>query len=291
MKQYLIPGKKILILLTGFCGLSSYKDHPAELADHWPKPVTITKAPAKKPDNRLRIYLTFDDGPHAGTLEVKNILQQENVPASFFEVGYQCSWNPEYKKIGEELKTNPLFRIYNHTYSHAFKNHYASFYKQPEKVWEDILKNKEVLGIQSNITRLPGNNVWITPQFHRKGTKQIMPTVEFLEMKNTEYVTGWNVEWHFNNSTHRVPYVTTLLKDIDEELQTKRKFPNDIVILAHDFMFSQPEDAQKLDSLIVYLKNQGNVDFKLIEEHPALKPAIEAADYERQVAVGNIYKK
>jgi hypothetical protein len=56
-------------------------------------------------------------------------------------------------------------------------------------------------------------------------------------------------------------------------------------------MFSQPEDAQKLDSLIVYLKNQGNVDFKLIEEHPALKPAIEAADYERQVAVGNIYKK
>jgi len=285
MKQYLIPGKKILILLTGFCGLSSYKDHSAELADHWPKPVTITKAPTIKPDNRLRIYLTFDDGPHAGTLEIKNILQQENVPASFFEVGYQCSWNPEYKKIEEELKTNPLFRIYNHTYSHAFKNHYASFYKQPEKVWKDILKNKEVLGIQSNITRLPGINVWMTPQFHRKGTKEVMPTVEFLEKKNTEYITGWNVEWHFNNSTHRVPYVTTLLKDIDEELQTKRKFPNDIVILAHDFMFSQPENAQKLDSLIVYLKNKGNVDFKLIEEHPALKPAIEAAEYERQVAV------
>jgi len=75
-----------------------------------------------------------------------------------------------------------------------------------------------------------------------------------------------------------------LLKDINEELQTKRKFPNDIVILAHDFMFSQPENAQKLDSLIVYLKNRGDVDFKLIEEHPSLKPAVEAAQYERQIA-------
>ena len=284
MKHYLIPGKKILLLLTGICGLSSYKYHSQELADHWPKPVSHATAEIKNPDNRLRIYLTFDDGPHAGTLEIKNILEKENVPASFFEVGYQYTWNPEYKKIGEELKANPLFRVYNHTFSHALHNHYASFYKQPEKVWEDILKNKEVLGIQSNICRLPGNNVWVTPQFHRKGTKQVMPTVEYLENQTNAYITGWNVEWHFNAATHKVPYVATLLKDINEELQTKRKFPNDIVILAHDFMFSQPENAQKLDSLIVYLKNRGDVDFKFIEEHPSLKPAVEAAQYERQIA-------
>lgn len=272
MDNYWVSGKKLFLVFAGICGLSSYKERSTELMSRLTIPAPVEKPIATKAAHPLRIYLTFDDGPHAGTLEIENVLVRENVPASFFEVGYQATYSPEYKKIGEQLRANSLFRIYNHTFSHAEHNHYNSFYKQPEIVWNDIQKNKQVLNLQSNISRLPGNNVWITPSYYRKGTKQLDKTIAFIEKQNTEYVTGWNVEWHFNNATHKVPFVTTLLKDIDEELRTKRKFPNDIVILAHDFMFSEPENAQKLDSLITFLKNRGDVEFKLIEDHPALHP-------------------
>src|SRR5215470_13440826 len=45
---------------------------------------SITAKPVKK---KKKIYLTFDDGPNKGTRNVLDIVQQENIPVTFFIVG------------------------------------------------------------------------------------------------------------------------------------------------------------------------------------------------------------
>ena len=128
------------------------------------------------------------------------------------------------------------------------------------------------MGLHSNITRLPGNNVWITPGYLFPGRKKIATTVSLIENNHSEYITGWDIEWNFNNKTLLVPPVKDLLAKMDGELKKSLPFPKNLVILMHDFMFKQGPNADKLDSLITVLKSRNNIRFKWIEEHPCLKP-------------------
>ena len=77
------------------------------------------------------VCLTFDDGPTDSTTpKVLDVLERENVPATFFVIGRQ---------IGR--RKDILRRIYGaghasgvHTYSHEYKKIYSS----PQKLLEDI---------------------------------------------------------------------------------------------------------------------------------------------------------
>jgi peptidoglycan-N-acetylglucosamine deacetylase len=269
--SYYLP-VRILLVLVWATGMVSCKQATA------PLPETVAAFPKAKTDSFIpcdsctKIYLSFDDGPHSGTDSVENILTRAQVPASFFEVGAQYSYSDTYKSMSRQISNNPLFRIYNHTYSHAANNHFNTYYRSPEQVWNDIQKNKEILGLHSNISRLPGNNVWITPRYIFPGRKKIAGTVSFIEAKGTEYITGWDVEWNFNNQTHKVPPIKELLNKMDQELRKKLPFPRNLVILMHDFMFQQPENAAKLDSFVMVLKARKDIRFQWIEEHPCFTP-------------------
>ncbi len=257
-----------LALLSGMsaCKQSTNKLEPQVVAN----PVTVVDSlPAC--DTCTNIYLTFDDGPHSGTRPVEDILIRQKVKASFFEVGSQYAYSEDYQLISQGLSANPLFKIYNHTYSHAANNHFNRYYATPDTVWADIQKNKEVLGLHSNITRLPGNNVWISPAYKFPGRKKIAKAVSLIESKGTENIAGWNIEWNFNNKTLLVPPVRDLLNNMDRELKKELPFPKNLVILMHDFMFRQPVNAAKLDSLITVLKERKNIRFNWVEEHPCFK--------------------
>ncbi len=65
------------------------------------------------------VALTFDDGPHlTRTPSVLATLRAENIPATFFMQGNRLQ-TLESQALALEIHQDPLFRIANHTYSHA----------------------------------------------------------------------------------------------------------------------------------------------------------------------------
>ena len=60
------------------------------------------------------IALTFDDGPSPYTPAVLSVLQQYDVPATFFEIGDEVTRYPQYA----QLLANAGYPVENHTWSH-----------------------------------------------------------------------------------------------------------------------------------------------------------------------------
>ncbi|MFL0268014.1 polysaccharide deacetylase family protein [Candidatus Clostridium radicumherbarum] len=112
------------------------------------------------------IYLTFDDGPSSVvTNNILNILKQQHVKATFFVVGSMIK--------GKESVLKRIFleghSIGLHTYSHQYKQIYASedaFIEEMMKTSEEI---KKVIGIQPKIIRFPyGSNSHLNNAFLKK---------------------------------------------------------------------------------------------------------------------------
>ena len=81
--------------------------------------------------NEKAVYLTFDDGPYYNTYKVLDILDENNVKATFFTI----SANGEYCYDNKSENCFNLYKEYykrghtiaNHTYTHAiFKGLYNS---------------------------------------------------------------------------------------------------------------------------------------------------------------------
>lgn len=98
-------------------------------------------------------YLTFDDGPSDNTIKLLDVLDKYNVKATFFVV-YKEGYDNVYKEI---VKRGHV--LANHTYSHQYKDIYAS----PEAFIDNILKLdkklEEITGVPpSKILRFPGGS-------------------------------------------------------------------------------------------------------------------------------------
>ncbi|MBQ5952189.1 MAG: polysaccharide deacetylase family protein [Lachnospiraceae bacterium] len=97
------------------------------------------------------VYLTFDDGPYKHTQRLLDILDKYNVKVTFFVTN---QW-PAYKDlIGEEARRGHTVAV--HTYSHEYKEVYASaeaYFKDLNAMNEII---KEQTGSYANIIRFPG---------------------------------------------------------------------------------------------------------------------------------------
>jgi peptidoglycan/xylan/chitin deacetylase (PgdA/CDA1 family) len=96
---------------------------------------------------KLRIYLTFDDGPNEYTLKNLETLRKFNLKATFFVVGKNCQKFPQILK--EIVKEGHL--IGNHSFSHSIK-FFVDFKREIERTREII---KEITGIETKIFRPP----------------------------------------------------------------------------------------------------------------------------------------
>ncbi|MBW2258668.1 MAG: polysaccharide deacetylase family protein [Deltaproteobacteria bacterium] len=66
-----------------------------------------------------KVALTFDDGPHATvTPQILATLRAHNVPATFLMVGRKVD-DPSLWNIADDIATDPLFDIGNHTWDHT----------------------------------------------------------------------------------------------------------------------------------------------------------------------------
>ena len=66
---------------------------------------------------RRVVYLTFDDGPKKDTPELLALLEELDVPATFFFIGYSIRAFPEYAK----MVVDAGYPVGCHTMSHSYK--------------------------------------------------------------------------------------------------------------------------------------------------------------------------
>ncbi len=219
---------------------------------------------------RQYIYLTFDDGPQPGTLECYHTLKELGVKASFFMVGMHV-YDAFLKRIKDTINESyPAILLANHSYTHAFRDKYKTFYTHPYAALEDFKKAQDSLKVPYKIIRLPGNNCWV-----RNGTirasKLTRPVCVLLDSAGYK-VMGWDVEWNFKpekGGAHPVQSVATMVKMIENTLQKNECYKkNNIVLLAHDRMFHTAAYTDSLHKFVASLKQNPHYVFETIDKYP-----------------------
>ena len=234
---------------------------------------TVTTVIASKPiakKKKKTIYLTFDDGPDKGTRIVYNILKQEETPATLFIVGEHVYDSRTQQNMYDSLKACNYFELANHSYSHAFRNSFNTFYSEPESVVHDFERSEDSLHFTTAIVRTPGRNIWRTNEIKSTDIKLSATTADSLYSKGYTAV-GWDVEWHFNNAQRLVQTDSEMVNMIDSAFAKKRtKTADHLVLLAHDRTFKTIEDSACLHRFIVRLKKRADYQFAVISQYPNL---------------------
>lgn len=188
-----------------------------------------------------RAFLTFDDGPSQNTNEVLDILQENNIKATFFVLGSQVEKMPEITK----RIYNEGHYIANHGYSHIYSN----IYQSPEQVLNEynqcnqIVANAiEVQGYNSHLFRFPGGSIG------GKYEQIKSQAISLLEQNDILYV-DWN---SLTGDSEKADPTKEYLMD---NLQKTTNGKNSIVILMHDAQ-SKVQTVKTLPEVIEYLKKQ-----------------------------------
>lgn len=206
------------------------------------KEVSDSSTTQQLQENLKKAYLTFDDGPSSNTDRILDTLKQYNVKATFFVIGHTGERNEaSYRRIVEEGHTIGL-----HTYSHRYKDIYASLEKFESELFQirDYVKN--LTGIDSTLLRFPGGS-----------SNQVSPLpievfIEYLNDSNYTYH-DWNIDSAdtrgknssvddllsniFNEKIDQYQNVMILMHDADERNTTVDALPSIIEsLLARNFV-------------------------------------------------------
>ncbi|MFV0604739.1 MAG: polysaccharide deacetylase family protein [Niabella sp.] len=218
---------------------------------------------------KKKIYLTFDDGPNNGTSNVINIIQEEQVPVTFFLVGAHSEGSVAQKELMEQLKNVRSSVLCNHSYSHA-GNQYEKFYSHPELVVNDFKKAQLVMNLTNNIARCPGRNAWrIDSSITITDIKKSKQAIDSIH-KNGFTVMGWDVEWHFDHQKMRtIQSPEKMVAEIDSIIQKKKtRYDDNVILLAHDQSFQKPEDSLALHKFIKLLKSRNEYELDIVTNYP-----------------------
>lgn len=244
------PGKNMLILFL-FCLLCYMVVVPAALNfthDALDKVYSRIDEPENvlantTPSIQKMAYLTFDDGPSCVTGEVLDILKTNGIKATFF-VNYR-----EYSKYDEMLKriVDEGHSLGNHTYSHVYKDIYASpenFLNEIEKMRAKIL---EITGVDTTIFRYPGGSV-AAKNFSKYGGESL-DIFDTMEAAGYEYF-----DWNADGGDQVSPFPTGAV--VAKRILATTKNLNNAVVLMHDTGNSQ-NTLEALPLVIQGLKDQG----------------------------------
>jgi peptidoglycan/xylan/chitin deacetylase (PgdA/CDA1 family) len=189
-----------------------------------------------------RAFLTFDDGPSTNTSSILDILNQNNIKATFFVLGTQVEKMPE----TTQRIYNEGHYIANHGYSHV----YSSVYSSPEQVLNEFNSCNQLVAnainvpeYNSHLFRFPGGSVGGKYDEIKKQAIQI------LNENNIEYV-DWNALT--GDSEKSNPTEEYLMENLEKTTNEK----NSVVILMHDSQ-AKKITVDILQKVIDYLTQQG----------------------------------
>jgi len=233
------------------------------------KPPVLAKEKPKK--KKKKIYLTFDDGPNKGTKNVLDIVQQEEIPVTFFIVGEHVFASVGQTQVWDSLKMAKNIELCNHSYTHALHNKFEKFYEQPDTVVKDMQKTKEKLLPDNDIVRTPGRNSWRIDSLHFTDIKKSKTAIDSLQQAGF-VVFGWDLEWHYDHKTLALKNTADeLLNQIDSLFShDKTKTKDNMVILAHDQVYQKSSDSSQLRDLIQKLKKKDEYELALASSYPGI---------------------
>ncbi len=273
MRRYIIH----LIIITFFfsliigCNNQKKDDGPLLPAVNEDSIRLAREEEERKNDTAMSIYLTFDDGPYHSTPNVIGFLNNRKIKASFFAVGKQITYSAYYDSLFKAEKANPLFKIYNHSFSHNVTHgRIKMYYSNPPMVWEDIRNNKRFLDTSYLITRLPGQNTWRIDSVRRGTDANSKRMIAYLdEINSKENLMGWDFEWDSNHSNDTA-VVNDLLDQIDRAQLKKKGSKRDFVILFHDYLFPDKKSIDNLDYFVSALSQKYKCKYRWAQEYPGI---------------------
>ena len=220
--------------------------------------------------NTQYLYLSFDDGPLFGTSACISICEDENVKATFFQIGLHQSRSNWGKKLYHRILNRPdLFLLSNHSFTHTY-GQYVQFYNQPDTALADFIHAAEVLETTNDIVRLPGNNGWRTDRI-RFSSKMVRPLLNKLDSAGFNVV-GWDLEWNYTKRGRPIQSASEMAKMVDSLFALKAyKTKNHLVVLMHDHMFRNEDDSVQLIQFIQLLKSGNRYQFASLDQYPGLK--------------------
>ena len=187
-------------------------------------------------------YLTFDDGPtKRATPKILEILDEENIKASFFVIGKYVNKHPEIVKREYESGHYIANHGYNHNNSILYKND-ESFISEIQQTDSEIAKAIGVENYCSHIFRFP--NGFMSANYHNKKRH----SVELLKSLDYIYV-DWNC---LNKDSESKLSQYQLLNNLKRSSKNK----GTLIVLMHDTNDVNDTTAVLKDS-IDYLKSQG----------------------------------
>jgi peptidoglycan-N-acetylglucosamine deacetylase len=234
------------------------------------KSMDIAPKPVTKKKKKKKLYLTFDDGPNRGTKNVLHIMQDEQVPVTFFIVGEHVFASSSQGRMWDSLQMAREIELCNHSYSHAH-NHYEKYYQDPDSVVHDFERTQDSLHFTNDIVRTPGRNIWRTDSIQFTDIKKSAAAADSLQ-KAGFIVMGWDLEWQFD---HKTMSVMTSAEKISDEIDSvfkkgNTKHPDHLVLLAHDQVYAKSTDSFQLRQLIKLLKEKDEYELSLASTYPGV---------------------
>jgi len=193
-----------------------------------------------------KIYLTFDDGGSYLTNQILDILNRENVKATFFVV-----------KANDTTK-----RAYNEGHAiglHSNTHNYSYIYANSDNYFNDLnaISNSvyNLLGFYSKIIRFPGGSSNTVSRKYQKGIMSYLTE----EVKNRGYTYfDWNID--SNDAGSDIRNSTNIYYNVVNNLSHNKTN----VVLMHDSA-GHEATVSALENIIDYGKNNGYT-FEIITE-------------------------
>ena len=190
--------------------------------------------------NGKKVYLTFDDGPSIYTDEILDILEANNVKATFFVVHYDNEklW-PAYKRIVKDGHTLAM-----HSYTHVYREIYAdeeSFKKDVDEIHDFLY---DLTGYDCKYYRFPGgssNNV---------SNVDMQLCMKYLDEQGITYFDWNSLSGDADGRYHTGPELNANI------MNYVRSNEGDSVVLMHD-LSDRHYTVEGLQELIDTLKAEG----------------------------------
>ena len=214
----------------------------------------------KASNNDKEIFLTFDDGPSENTREILKILKEEDVHATFFDIGSALKDNKENQELLKQ-EIDQGNAVAGHSFSHDYKTLYPGNSVDVNKFMSELNETNEIMksvlgkNFNARVIRMPGG--YMSRRYYRD------PNLKALDeafAKDNIVSIDWDAETGDATGRHYTveQYVQNSAKNINNL--------NHVILLMHDAA-AKKETVQALPAIIKFYKEHGYA-FKVIKNTP-----------------------
>ncbi len=234
----------------------------------WTRPVTVPndcfsadRATPEQARPQKMVCLTFDDGPSSNTEAILDILQKEQVPATFFVTAQEGNL-PYYPLLKTAVQQGHQIAL------HSASHQYSKIYASSTAFWLDIKELRQQLEPYLDLDsihwlRFPGGST--NTVSHRYGGSQIMSRLTREAEEKGYHWIDWNVCAEDATGSH--PDAEQILRNIQRDAADH----SICVVLMHDTK-STDHTVEALPAIISWFRQEGYV-FCTVAQMDQLKNA------------------